>query len=150
MGNLAHIVVTTGTVKKWRAADPQWYYGAGYVDVTIKAFKCSNCGKYIGQYKLLYGNYCPNCGVKFEGAMYDEFKEKCDKLIVYLKKEKKKIDKKINGSNYKVLGEKIEDINYYFKHITNALKEWSNNKITSSYYECQEWYDGMLNGDLTF
>ena len=82
--------------------------------------------------------------------MYDEFKEKCDKLIVYLKKEKKKIDKKINGSNYKVLGEKIEDINYYFKHITNALKEWSNNKITSSYYECQEWYDGMLNGDLTF
>ena len=62
-----HVIVTTGTVKKWRNADPQWYYGAGYIDVTIKAFKCSNCGKYIGQYKLLYGNHCPNCGEEFEG-----------------------------------------------------------------------------------
>ena len=42
MENLAHVIVTTGTVKKWRDADSQWYYGAGYVDVTIKAFKCSN------------------------------------------------------------------------------------------------------------
>lgn len=92
MENLAHVIVTTGTVKKWRDADPQWYYGAGYVDVTIKAFKC------------------PNCGVKFEGAMYDDFKEKCDKLIAYLKKEKKKIDKKINSTNYKVLGEKLRTL----------------------------------------
>lgn len=145
-----HVIVTTGTVKKWRDADPQWYYGAGYVDVPVKAFKCSNCGKCIGL-KLLYGNnYCPNCGVKFEGTMYDEFKEKCDKLIAYLKKEKKKIDKKINSTNYKVLGEKINDINYYIKHITDALKEWSNSEITHSYYECQEWYADMLNGDLTF
>lgn len=88
--------------------------------------------------------------MKFEGALYDDFKEKCDKLIAYLKKEKKKIDKKINSSNYKVLGEKIEDINYYIKHITDALKEWSNSEITHSYYECKEWYVDMLNGDLTF
>lgn len=145
-----HVIVTTGTVKKWRDADPQRYYGAGYVDVPVKAFKCSNCGKYICL-KLLYGNnYCPNCGVKFEGTMYDEFKEKCDKLIAYLKKEKKKIDKKINSTNYKVLGEKINDINYYIEHITDALKEWSNSEITHSYYECKEWYADMLNGDLTF
>ena len=81
MENLAHVVTAIGTVKKWHEADPQWHYGAGYHDEKIKVFKCSSCGKVIGEYKLLYGNYCPNCGVKFDGEMSDGFKENCNKLI---------------------------------------------------------------------
>ena len=150
MENLKHVIVTTGTISKWRDADPQWYYGAGYVDVEIKVFKCSNCGKRIGEYKLLYGNYCPNCGVKFEGAMYDAFKENCNKLVAYLNKEKNKIDKKINSTNYKQLGEVVDDINYYLKYISYALKEWSNNEITDNFYKCNKWYNKMLAGEFKF
>ena len=148
MDNLAHVIVTTGTIKKWRNADPQWYYGAGYIDVDTKVFKCSKCGKRIGEHKLLYGNYCPNCGVKFEGAMADSFKEKCDELVAYLKKEKKKIDKKINSTNYEQLGEKVKDINYCLDYISDTLKEWNNSEITGNFYKVNEWYKDMLHGDL--
>lgn len=150
MENLAHVVTAIGTVKKWHEADPQWYYGAGYHDEKIKVFKCSNCGKVIGQYKLLYGNYCPNCSVKFEGEMSDGFTENCNKLIAHLKKEKKKIDKKINSKNYKELGEKIEDINWCLELLSRSLKEWLNNEIPSRFDKCQELYSKMVNGNLIF
>ena len=150
MDNLAHVIATTGTIKKWRDADRQGYYLAGYVDTEIKVFKCSACGKRIGEYKLLYGNYCPNCGVKFGGTMSDTFKEKCDKLVAHLKNEKKKIDKKINSTNYRQLGEAIDDINYYLRFISFALDDWSSNKITGRFYKCNELYSKMLDGKLNY
>lgn len=150
MENLAHVVTAIGTVKKWHEADPQWYYGASYHDEKIKVFKCSSCGKVIGEYKLLYGNYCPNCGVKFDGEISDGFKENCNKLIAYLKKEKKKIDKKINSKNYKELGEKIEDIDWCLELLSKSLKEWLNDKIPNRFDKCQELYSKMIDGNLTF
>lgn len=150
MENLSHVIATTGTVRKWREADRQGYYSEGYHDEMIKVFNCSKCGKRIGEYKLLYGNYCPNCGVKFEGEMSDGFKENCNKLITHLKKEKKKIDKKINSKNYKELGEKIEYIDWYLDYVSKALKDWSNNKISSCFDKCQELYTKMINNNLTF
>ena len=82
--------------------------------------------------------------------MSDTFKENCDKLVAHLKKEKKKIDKKINSTNYKQFGEVIDDINYYLTYITKALKEWSNNETNGSFYKCNELYSKMLDGKLNY
>ena len=82
--------------------------------------------------------------------MYDDFKEKCNKLIAYLKKEKKKIEKKINGKNYEELSKAFNSINWCLGHVSNGLNEWENGKITSSFDECEELYDKMLYGELKF
>ena len=99
---------------------------------------------------MLASNYCPNCGVKFEGAFSDVFKEECDKLVVHLTKEKKKIDKKINSTNYKELGNVVDDITYYLGFISFALDDWSNNKINGRFYKCNELYSKMIDGKLNY
>jgi len=92
----------------------------------------------------------------YYGAGYHDEKIKvfkcsnCGKLIAHLKKEKKKIDKKINSKNYKELGEKIEDINWCLELLSKSLKEWLNNEIPSRFDKCQELYSKMVNGNLIF
>ena len=39
MENLVHVIVTTGTIRKWHEADREGYYSAGYWSVLIVVSK---------------------------------------------------------------------------------------------------------------
>lgn len=140
MDNLAHIIVSVGRTQKYFRE-----YGIrhgckniGYLTVGCRVYTCSHCSSKISEHKIPNVNHCPNCGVKFDKVVVDQFADGCVKLLNDLKEERSEVPNKIKG-NEQLLNSAIEKVDNTIKDIEDTLEAWKHGEEDNSlFYEVEK------------